>query len=113
MEINDEFIKKAQSEIIFCRGDIYKRNLNGEDVLVEEDVLFQHDTVYGSYLPERDVCYVCDYAEAIFDDNQDRIEETENALQEHYLYTDIPYVDGMLYIKNSSVYEIKKKRGRR
>lgn len=113
MEINDEFLAKIKSEIIRCRGDIYKRNLNGEDELVEKDVNLQYDTVYNTFLKEEDICYASSLGEAVLDNNEEQIEEKRNILEDHFLYTDIPYIDGMLYVDKKSIYEIKNKHSRR
>ena len=55
MEINDEYLTKVRSEFIWCRGDIYKRNINGNDILVEKDVLFQYDTANNNFLKEEEL----------------------------------------------------------
>ena len=110
MEINDEYLEKVRSEFIWCCGDIYKRNLEGEDELVEKDVRLQYDTVKNIFLREEDICYAALYFEAVIDGDLKCEEEMKTLLEDCYLYTEVPRISGMLYIDKSSVYEIKKGR---
>ena len=113
MKIDDKLLDEIRSQFTWRRGNIYKRNINGNDILVEEDVLFQYDTANKCFIREEDICYASLYFEAIIDGNLKREEEIKALLKEHYLYTDIPYIDGVLYIDKSSVYEVKNSRGRK
>lgn len=113
MEINDEYLTKIRSEFIWCLGDIYNRNINGNDILVEKDVLLQYDTANNCFLREKDIHYASLYFEAVIDGDLKCEEEAKALLEDHYLYTDVPYIDGVLYIDKNSVREVKNSRSRK
>lgn len=113
MAINDEFLDKVKSQFILYCGDIYKRNINGKDELVEKDVLLQYDTVLNRFIREQDIGYATAFADAVYHGDFREIEMTERVLEDHYLYTEVPYIDGVLYIDKRSLYEVKNSRGRK
>lgn len=107
MKFDDKFLDDIKNEFIRCRGDIYKRNLDGEDMLVCEGEYLQYDTINGTFFREADISYVSSFVDAVIDKDLDKIEELNDAIEEHFLYTDIPSVNGMLYIDKGSICEIK------
>ena len=89
-------------------GTVLKRNLNGEDIVIEENVLLQYDEDIDSYLWfDKGYKYLFDFINDV-----GRISNEENEINyqnyiKYLLKTDVPSVDGQLYIDKNSLVEVK------
>ena len=87
-------------------GNVMKRNINGNDTIVEGNALLQYDELSNSYYwyskgKDAIIKFGKNFADMIED------KENERKVETYFLTTDIPSIDGQLYIDKNSLVEVK------
>ena len=94
-------------------GTIMKRCLNGEDTIYDSNATFQYDEKYDTYFYYT-IDNMKDFVlsiENVMDNIVD--EELDKKVDGYFLTTDIPNIDGALYIDVNSLREKKNGKSRR
>lgn len=89
-------------------GTIMKRCLNGEDIIYDDNATLQYDEKYNTYF-----YYTIEHMQDLvlsFEKVMDNIidEELDKKVNSYFLTTDIPFIEGALYIDINSLKMVKK-----
>lgn len=87
-------------------GNVMKRNINGEDTIYLKNTLLQYDEIDGVYylLGEKEGILIDFGYKFVHNENND----SENMELNKYCFkTDVPDIDGQLYIDKNSLVEVK------
>lgn len=89
-------------------GTIMKRCLNGEDTIYDDNAILQYDEEYNTYF-----YYTIEHMQDLvlsLEKNLDKIidEELDKKVDSYFLTTDIPFIEGQLYVDINSLKMVKK-----